>query len=204
MTAEAIRDQALAVGGLLSEGVGGESIKSYQPDGLWTSIASDTKYEMSHGGDVFRRSLYCFCKRTVGNPTLTLFDSTTRETCLVRRGRTNTPLQALALMNDVTYVEAARNLAQLVLSDRETSPADSIARLFQAALGRTPKPWEARLLESALSRQEEHYRSHHADAEQLCRVGTSPLPRDPDFARLAAYTAVASIVLNLDEFVTRE
>jgi hypothetical protein len=204
MTAEMIRDQALAVSGLLSERVGGESVKSYQPDGLWSSIASDTKYELSRGSDVFRRSMYSFCKRTVGNPTLTLFDATTRETCLARRGRTNTPLQALALMNDVTYVEAARNLAQRVLSVQESSTSESLARLFQQATGRPSKPWEINLLESSLTRHEEHYRNNIADAQLLCRAGTSPLPIDVDLPRLAAYTAVASIVLNLDEFVTRE
>ena len=106
-------------------------------------------------------------------------------------------------MNDVTYVEAARNLAQQVVRD-EGSSAELIGRLFESALGRPAKDWEARLLESALVRHEEHYRTHAADAEKLCRMGTSPVPTDMNLARLAAYTAVASIILNLDEFVTRE
>jgi hypothetical protein len=112
MPAEMVRDQALAIAGLLQERLGGPSVKPYQPDGLWQEIASDTEYVRSQGPDLYRRSLYAFVKRTVANPTLVVFDSSTREACLMRRTRTNTPLQALTLLNDVTFVEAARVAAQ--------------------------------------------------------------------------------------------
>jgi hypothetical protein len=115
MTAEMIRDLALAASGLLQNRVGGPSVKPYQPDGLWAEISSVKEYTRSTGPDLYRRSLYSFVKRTVVNPTAGVFDATTREACSVRRSRTNTPLQALTLMNDVTFVEAARVMATHVL-----------------------------------------------------------------------------------------
>src|SRR5205814_7518286 len=115
LPAEMVRDQALAASGLLVDQLGGPSVKPYQPDGLWKEIATDTQYDRSKGPSLYRRSLYTYWKRTVVPPTMSTFDAPGRESCTVRETRTNTPLQALALMNDVTYVEAARVLAERML-----------------------------------------------------------------------------------------
>ncbi|HVJ67425.1 MAG TPA: DUF1553 domain-containing protein, partial [Caulifigura sp.] len=172
-------------------------------DGLWTSIASDSKYIPSEGGDLFRRSLYSFCKRTVGNPAMTLFDATTREACQVRRGRTNTPLQALAVLNETTYVEAARGLAQQALHQSGTSN-ERLLWMFRRATCRRPTPQELELLSRALTSHLAHFEQSATDAASLVKVGTSPELPGVDQVQLAAWTAVASVVLNLDEVVNRE
>src|SRR5687767_9311067 len=134
LQAELIRDQALAVSGLLDPRIGGQSVFPYQPPGLWEELMSRSdgdqftaqKYVQSHGADLYRRSMYTFWKRTSPPPSLSAFDAPDRETCTVRRGRTNTPLQALVLMNDPTYVEAARKLAERVMKEAGASPEERI------------------------------------------------------------------------------
>ena len=137
LPAEAIRDQALAASGLLVRRVGGPSVKPYQPADLWKELATDTVYDQSHGGDLYRRTLYTYWKRTVAPPTLVTFDAAGREACVVRESRTNTPLQALALLNDVTFVEAARQFAQRVLVEADAPDDRSrVAYAFRIATSR--------------------------------------------------------------------
>jgi hypothetical protein len=224
LSAEAVRDQALAASGLLVERLGGRSVMPYQPAGLWLELTGNVDYVQGHGADLYRRSLYTFWKRTVPPPAMSAFDAAGRETCIVRETRTNTPLQALTLMNDVTYVEAARALAERILQDVTRSPLppgegegegapsaapQSIAtarlsHMFRLVLARAPREAELAVLQAGL---DEHLRTFQADpaaAEQLVSAGESP--RDPrlDVAELAAYTALASLVLNLDEAITKE
>ncbi len=204
LSAEMLRDQALAVSGLLAERLGGPSVKPYQPAGLWEEIATDTLYEQSTGPDLYRRSLYTYWKRTVANPTLTLFDAPTREACVLRRGRTNTPLQALTLLNDVTFVEAARKLAERAILEAGPTSEDRIAHLFQLATGRAPRPPEMSLLASSFRSHRDTYTSDREAALALIEAGESKPHPELDPVALAAFTAVAGVVLNLDEAVTKE
>jgi hypothetical protein len=203
LSAEVIRDQALAAAGLLTERIGGPSVKPYQPAGLWNEIATDTAYEQSTGADLYRRSLYSYTKRTVANPTLTLFDAGTREACTLRRSRTNTPLQSLTLLNDVTFVEAARALAERVL--RQAGDDDGrLSLLFRLTTSRGPMDEEREILKKALAAHREHYRSDRGAATAVLGVGESVADPALDVVELAAFTAVAEVVLNLDEVVTKE
>jgi hypothetical protein len=210
LQAEFIRDQALAISGLLNAEIGGASVFPYQPKGLWQELASrgDSKnwsaqfYEQSHGKDLYRRTMYTFLKRTSPPPTLTTFDAPDRETCTVRRSRTNTPLQALVLMNDPTYVEAARKLAERVMTEAQTVD-DRLALAFRLATGRRPNEKELGVLRTVFNKQQEVYRQNQKAALQLLAVGESS--RNDGFAapEVAAYAIVASVVLNLDETVTK-
>jgi hypothetical protein len=203
LPAEMIRDQALHLGGLLVEHAGGPSVKPYQPPGLWNELA-DADYVQDHGPDLYRRGLYTFWKRTVPPPSMVAFDAPGRETCVVREVRTDTPLQALNVLNDVTYVEAARALAERMLRERETSPRARLAAAFRAATGRRPLPEELAILLDGLADQTARFREAPRAAAALIRAGEStPDPRlDP--AELAAYTATAQLILNLDETLNRE
>ena len=204
LTAEMVRDQALAVSGLLTEEIGGPSIKPYQPDGLWEEIATVTEYDQSTGGDLYRRSVYCYTKRTVANPTLALFDADTREACVLKRGRTNTPLQALTLLNDVTFVEAARVLAAQVLNGDHTSDEELINELYRLAVGRTANDTERTLLTRSLDLHRAHYQSHPESAAELIAMGEFPVDSSLDAVELAALSAIAGVVMNLDEVLTKE
>ena len=203
LSAEMIRDQALMVSGLLHEQLGGPSVKPYQPQGLWKEIASTKDYEQSKGTDLYRRSLYTYIKRTVTPPLMATFDASPREACLVRQARTSTPLQALALMNDVTFVEAARVFAQQALS-QATTPDGRLRFLFERATLRKPAPSEMRILKAGLDR---HRKAYEADAEAaaaLIAVGETPVPAKTDATELAAFTVVAKMILNLDEVITKQ
>jgi hypothetical protein len=202
LPAEMIRDQALAASGLLVERLGGPSVKPYQPAGLWRELA-DTEYRRDIGEALYRRGLYVFWKRTVAPPGLVTFDAAGRETCTVRETRTNTPLQALNLLNDVTYVEAARVLAQRAMAEAKT-PEQRVERAFRMLLARPPRPAERGVLLAGLARHRAHYEKDRAAAAKLTAAGDAP--RDPrlDVAELAAYAAVASVILNLDEAITKE
>jgi hypothetical protein len=205
LSAETIRDQALAVAGLLRERVGGPSVKPYQPEGLWNETSmQDTEYNQSHGDDLYRRSLYTYWKRTIAPPMLANFDAAMRETCVVRETRTNTPLQALNLMNDVTFVEAARALGQRMLAQGGATPESRLRHGFRLALGRPPSAEEARVLVGSL----EYHRAYFAAGLERARAyldrGESRPDPALDPAELAAYAAVGSLILNLDEMVTKE
>ena len=201
--AEFIRDQALFVSGLLSDTIGGPSVKPYQPAGLWKEIASQT-YVQGSGQDLYRRSMYTYWKRTVPPPTMSTFDASSRETCVVNRARTNTPLQALALLNDVTYVEAARALAERMLTAGGATPEERIGLGFQCVTARRPSPEEESILLANLGRNQKKYRKDKEAAARLISTGESKPRDDLDPSELAAYTSVASLLLNLDECITKE
>ncbi len=204
LPAEMVRDQALAISGLLVEKVGGPSVKPYQPAGLWKELAGGQDYPQDHGENLYRRSIYTYWKRAAPPPSLMNFDAAGREACVVRETRTNTPLQALNLMNDVTFLEAARALAQRVLRESGTTQADRLAYAFRLATSRRPKPAETDLLLTGLRHYLDRYQTDPAAAVKFLSVGEYPRDDKLDPSELAAYTAVASLILNLDEVVTRQ
>jgi hypothetical protein len=210
LQSEFIRDQALAVSGLLNREVGGSSVFPYQPEGLWQELASrgDGKrwsaqyYVQSHGQDLYRRTMYTFWKRACPPPTLMTFDSPDRETCSVRRQRTNTPLQALVLMNDPTYVEAARKLAERMMREAK-APEERIAFAFRLATARQPTKTELAVLRGIYEDELQTYRGNRQAALRLLAVGESARDERLAIEELAAWTVVASTILNLDETITR-
>lgn len=204
MSAEMLRDQALAIAGLLNERPGGPSFYPYLPDGLWSEIATTTQYQRSTETEIFRRSLYGYWKRTVSNPTMAVFDAPSREVCSVRRGRTNTPLQALTLLNDVTYVEAARGLAIFVCEAAVGGPDERVGQMFRRGIGRFPSEVELRILLEGFDWHLARFRKEPEAARELLAIGDSASESSIDSVELAAYAAVASTILNLDECVTRE
>ena len=196
---EVIRDQALAVSGLLTEKVGGPSVKPYQPAGLWQELSGNNGYVQSKGGDLYRRSLYTYWKRTIPHPYMMNFDSPNREQCAVFENRTNSPLQSLDLMNDVTFVEAARKLGERMLA------ADGgIEAGFELVLLRKPTRRQREILDRALDQFSARYKADPKAANDLIHQGDSKVAPNLDPARLAAYTAVASLLLNMDETITKE
>jgi len=203
LSAEMIRDQALFASGLLVEKQGGPSVKPYQPAGLWNELSGGDEYKQDHGENLYRRSLYTYWKRTVPPPTLGVFDTSMRETCWVRETRTNTPLHALTLLNDVTFIEAARALAQRVMTE-ETTPEKRLVKAFRYLTARTPSETEAKVLRAAFERQLEIYRKNPDAAKKLLRVGESKPDPKLDPTELAAYANVYSLIMNLDETVTKE
>lgn len=198
-----VRDQALFAAGLLVEKPGGPSVKPYQPEGLWKELA-DTDYVQDTGEGLYRRSMYTFWKRTVAPPTMITFDAAGRETCIVRETRTNTPLQALTLMNDVTFVEASRALAERILHDAGPDPGERLAYAFRLALSRPPKPAELQILRAGWTAQRDRFARDPAGAEKLLRQGELPHDEHWNAAELAAYATLAGVILNLDETITKE
>jgi hypothetical protein len=207
LPAEVVRDNALAISGLLTEKAGGPSVKPYQPAGLWEELAGgagEGPYIQDKGANLYRRSLYVYRKRTVPHPAMATFDAPSREVCQVKRPRTNTPLQALELLNDVTYVEAARRLAQRMLAEGGSTAEQRLTFAFRLATARLPRPAELQVLLRGL---ECYQRAFHADAEAARRFvhhGDSPADDKVDAVELAAYTAAAGVILNLDETISKE
>lgn len=209
LPAEMIRDTALAASGLLNDEIGGPSVFPYQPPGLWEEMAfgegfSAQSYEQSHGKDLYRRGIYTFWKRTVPPASLATFDAPDREKCSARRALTNTPLQALALLNDTTYVEAARKLAERVLRESQLDDGKRIALAFRLATARVPERGENGVLRKLLQTQRQVFSADRAAARKLVAVGESPRDDRLDVAELAAWTTVASTILNLDETITKQ
>jgi hypothetical protein len=204
LPAEVIRDQALAVSGLLVEKIGGPSVKPDQPPGLWQELAGGSGYQAGKGADLYRRSLYTYWKRTVAPPAMITFDAPNRETCTVRATRTNTPLQALNLMNDAIYVEAARKLAERMMKEGGPAPAERIAYAFRLATARRPKPPERDVLLDLLGQFQSYYGIHAGAALKLLGQGESRRDESLDPSELASYASVASLILNLDETITKE
>ena len=204
LPAEAIRDQALDIAGLLTAETGGPSVKPYQPDGLWKELSNWDAYQNDHGDNLYRRSLYTFWKRTLGPPAMLAFDSADRESCVVLEVRTNTPIQALNLMNDVTYSEASRLFAERMMRDGGEQADERLAYGFELATARRPAESESEVLLRGLRRYEDRYRTTPADADKLLAQGEYPRDESLNAPELAAYTAVASMILNLDETITRE
>lgn len=207
LDAEEIRDTALFVSGLLVEKRGGKGVKPYQPEGVWEAVAytssNTAKYVRDSGEALYRRSLYTFWKRTAPPPNMLIFDAPMRETCTVYRPRTNTPLQALVLMNDVQFVEAARAFATRLLRGEAERVDARLARAFRAATSRRPDAGELDVLREALAGLRRRFEADPAAAEALVAVGESAVPLDLPAPQLAAWTAVASLVLNLDEAIHR-
>ena len=209
--AEEIRDSALFVSGLLVEKIGGPSVRPYQPAGLWEELSSRSdsgnwsaqSFVQDHGENLYRRTMYTFWKRTSPPPSLTTFDAPDREKCLVSRDRTNTPLQALVLMNDPTYIEAARKLAERMMTEGGASPGGRIAFAFRFATARMPSENEAEALVRLFEKQRARFAAAPEQAAALLAVGESPRNEKLDAAELAAWASVASTILNLDETVTK-
>lgn len=202
LQAEMLRDQALFLSGLLVERLGGPSWWVYQPAGLWLEVEKRGTFVQDHGGKLYRRSLYSRIRRTVAPPSMLLFDMPSREMCTVKRTLTNTPLQALALMNEVTYVEAAKKLAERMMTKGGT-PAERIAWGFRCATSRVADGEELDILVKGYERRVEHYRKNRKAAEDLLGQGESKVPDYLPKPEMAALTTVANVILNLDEVINK-
>ncbi len=202
---QAIRDQALAVSGLMSGRIGGPSVMPYQPEGLWDELdAKGYKYVQGSGEDLYRRSMYTFWRRTVPPPSMMNFDNASREVCSVNFTSTNTPLQALNLMNDPQFVEASRGLGQRMLLEGGDSVGEQIAFGHRTVLARKPNAKTAAILENSFDDYFKYYRTNHEAAAGLIAVGESPPDDALEAPRLAAMTMIANLLLNLDETVTKQ
>jgi len=201
LDAEYVRDNALAVAGMLNDKIGGPSVKPYQPPGIWDGV--DAKYEQDKGDALYRRGMYVFWRRSAHYPSFATFDAPSREVCTCLRQRTQTPLQSLVLMNDPVYVEAARGLAQRVLREEPKDADKRLVRAFRHTLGRMPESDEVAVLHKTYEQQLEEFRQKPDSAKELIKVGESPVPEKVDFAELAAMTAVANVLLNLNETITK-
>ena len=209
LPAEMIRDNALAVSGLLVPKIGGPSVYPYQPPGLWKEMSFGDRftaqvYSVGSGSDLYRRGMYSFWKRTVPPPGLSTFDAPDREKCAVRRALTNTPLQALTLMNAPIYVEAARALAEQILTRGGEDDSRRLTFAYRRATAREPLPKEKDILLTLLQQQAEDYRQDPAAATELLSVGESRYDPGLNEPQLAAWTIVAGAILNLDETITKE
>lgn len=205
MPAETIRDNALAIAGLLKRTIGGPSVKPYQPDGLWEDVTVERrgKYVADQGDGLFRRSMYTFWKRTCPPPSMVTFDAPNREVCVARRSRTNTPLQALVLLNDPTYIEAARSLAQDTLKHGGESDVARIHYAYRRALVREARSEEIQPLLELIQAARVRFGDNDQFTETFNRVGTVPPASELPQSELAAWTVFASALLNLDETITK-
>jgi hypothetical protein len=201
LTAEMFRDQALALSGLLVEKIGGPSVKPYQPDGIWDIAMGKPKYDQGHGDDLHRRSLYTFWKRTVPPPTMVTFDAADRSYCTARRQQTSTPLQALALLNDVQLVEAARLLAQRALKEGGDTADKQLAWMFRAATARNASERELAVLKKLHAAQRELFASDETAAKSFLSFGEAKADAQLPVVELAAATVVAETLLNHDATV---
>jgi hypothetical protein len=209
LDAEMLRDQALSISGMLVEREGGPSVKPPQPDGLWSAVgytASNTARFKADSGieKVHRRSLFTFWKRTAPPPQMSTFDAPSRESCTVRRERTNTPLQALLLLNDPQYVECSRALAEMTLKKGGKSDAERIGFLFRRATCRAPDGKERGVLLEALAELREEYAQNSESAKKLIQIGETKPGNGAEEKELASWTMLASTVLNLDEVLNKE
>jgi len=206
LSGEVVRDQALAIGGLLVPKIGGPSVRPYMPEGVWdeTSKYGDLRgYQADKGEGLYRRTLYTIWKRTAAPPTMMLFDAPTREICTVKRSRTNTPLQALAMLNEVTFVEAQRGLATLMMK-HSADPAQRLAYGYQRATGRTMDAETRAILLRGLDERRQWFATHPDDAQKAITQGASPPDASLPPAELAAYTTTAGVLMNLDRVITRD
>lgn len=202
--AELVRDNALAVSGLLVPKIGGPSVKPYQPDRYWENLNFPTRdYAIDTGESQYRRGLYTWWQRTFLHPSMLAFDAPSREECAADRNRSNIPQQALVLLNDPTYVEAARAFAARMLSQTSGTAEERIARAWQLALQRNPTADEMKTVKALLDEHWSTYRADESAAESFLKVGLSPIPAHLDKAELAAWTHVARVLLNLHETITR-
>jgi len=205
LTAEQIRDHALAISGLLSDKRGGPSVKPYQPQGLWLQVASGNqslrKYIQDHEEDLYRRSLYTFWKRTIPPPSMTVFDAPSREQCSIKRRTTSTPMQALVLLNDPQFTEAARLMAQRMLEEGGEQAENRIAYAFKWATSRSPVAKEVDILLRLLEEELSAFATDPDAANRLLSIGEIPIAKRQNVTELAAYTVLASAILNLTESI---
>ena len=202
-----MRDNALAVSGLMNFEMGGRGVMPYQPPDIWEPVGyenSNTRFYMQdHGADLYRRSLYCFLKRTAPPPFMTNFDGPNREQFCSRRERSNTPLQALQLMNDVQHFEAARALAERVLTEAAADSEARITYLYRIVLSRHPNADELQIVDSALQTQLRLFNDDQESAVQAIHVGESEPKNSTNAPETAAWTMISNLILNLDETVMR-
>ena len=207
MDAEMIRDYALAASGLLVDKIGGRSVKPYQPDGVWEAVAmigSNTRdYKRDSGPNLYCRSLYTFWKRAAPPASMDIFNAPSRETCAVRRERTDTPLQALVTLNDPQFVEAARHLAQRALKEGGNSTEPRLDFVARRLLARPFRPEEGQVVQSSLKELLAHYKANGDEAKKLIAVGESKADPKLDPAALAAWTMLANQLMNLDEVLNK-
>jgi hypothetical protein len=199
LSAEMIRDNALAASDLLNREIGGKSVKPYQPEGLWQ--INNTNYVPDTGMAVYRRSLYVLVKRTVPHPTLATFDGSSRSYCIVRRQKTNTPLQALVTLNDPTFVEAARALGEQMA--KESDGRKAITNTYLKLTGRTPSPKEVDLLLDLQKNQLKKFNLHPEKAKGWINTGQYKVEKDLDSSLIAANAVVASTIINSDAALTK-
>jgi hypothetical protein len=204
LDAELVRDNALSVSGLLVQKIGGPSVKPYQPDGYWENLNFPVRtYEQSTGDDQYRRGLYVWWQRSYLHPSLLAFDAPSREECVAERNRSNIPQQALALLNDPTYVEASRVFAARIFKEGGSNPDDRIRWAWQQALDRAPRKDELDTARVLLTKHLAEYRADIKAADSLLHVGLAPVPENLDHSELAAYTSLARLIFNLHETITR-
>jgi Protein of unknown function (DUF1553)/Protein of unknown function (DUF1549)/Planctomycete cytochrome C len=204
LDAEVVRDNALSVSGLIVHQLGGPSARPYQPAGYWSYLNFPVReWQADQGEGLYRRGLYTYWCRTFLHPSLKAFDAPTREECTADRPRSNTPLQALTLLNDATFVEAARAFAERIVREGGADATARVGFAFARALSRKPRGAEISLITDLYSRHLAQYRADAKAADELLRVGARPVPADLDAAELAAWTSVARVILNLHETMTR-
>ena len=204
LDAELVRDNALAVSGLLENQIGGPSVKPYQPDGYWENLNFPVRtYTNSIGVDQYRRGLYVWWQRSYLHPSLLAFDAPTREECAAERNRSNIPQQALVLLNDPTYVEASRALAARILKDGGNDTKARITWAWRQVLARPPRADELKTIQVLLEKQLAEYRADPAGAQALAKTGHTSPPENSDLSELAAWTNIARVILNLHETITR-
>lgn len=204
LSAETIRDQALAIGGLLSSKMNGPSVRPPQPKmGISAAFGGSTDWDASPGEDKFRRGLYTSWRRTAPYPSMITFDASSREVCTIRRIRTNTPLQALVTMNDPVYVEAAQALARLTLQNGGADDQSRLVYAFRRTLLRPPTDQEVSVLNRTLNNLRQQLAVDAAAAKELATMPLGPLPEGQDVVDAAAWTVVGNILLNLDETLAR-
>ena len=202
LESEMIRDQALFVSGLLVDKIGGPSYWVYQPVGLWRDIEKRGTFKQDHGEKLYRRSLYSRIRRTVPNPSMAIFDMPSREVCNVKRSSSNTPLQALSLLNSVTHVEAAKKLGERMMQ-LDGDLEDKIYWGFRSVTSRSPEDFEVKVLVDGYRRRLRHFESDHSQADALLKVGESDVLSSLSSVELAAMTTVANVLLNLDEAINK-
>jgi hypothetical protein len=203
LDAETIRDNALAISGLLNRKIGGPSVFPYQPDGVWFNPYSSDRWVMSTGGDQYRRGLYTFWRRTAPYAAFMAFDAPSREVCTERRPRTNTPLQALATLNDRAFVQCAAMLARRMMTEVQGNEQDRAVHGFRLCVARVPLPAELDLLVQLYRQNLDKYRKDPMAAAALTTSDLPALSAEIDRAELAAWMVVANVLLNLDEVVTK-
>ncbi|MGE3309903.1 MAG: DUF1553 domain-containing protein [Limisphaerales bacterium] len=201
LEAEQIRDSALAVSGLLVPVVGGPSVKPHQPAGVWEDAGTGKSYKPDTGDKLYRRSLYTFWRRTAPPPNMLTFDATTREVCTAKRETTSTPLQALVLLNDPQFLEAARVLAEQLVATHPATPMARARDAFRRVIGRTPDARECEILDQLFAEQHAHFSAHPEAATPYARAGSKPPREDLPSTEVAATAVLASTLMNHDEFV---